>query len=241
MIYMFFESNVGEDSTLRVDLVSYTNDPEITCARCASVSWRRKGMKDLTLDQAREIIRRVLGYGHESVIEHATFTFSVEGVSRSLTHQLVRHRIASYTQQSMRYVDLTKLEGYFIKPESIAKNQELSKLFDDIMTKCKDAYDLLREKGIPPEDARFVLPIATQTKIAITMNARELRHFFALRCCLRSQWEIRELANRILKICKSVAPSLFENAGPSCVRLGYCPEAELTCGKLEQVLEMYRD
>jgi thymidylate synthase (FAD) len=198
-------------------------------------------MKDLTLDEAREIIRRVLRYGHESVIEHASFTFFVEEVSRSLTHQLVRHRIASYTQQSMRYVDLSKLERYFIKPESIANNQELSQIFDDIMVKCKDAYNLFREKGIEPEDARFVLPIASQTKIAITMNARELRHFFALRCCLRSQWEIRELANIILKICKSIAPSLFENAGPSCVRLRYCPEAELTCGKLRQVLEMYRD
>jgi len=226
---------------LKVELVSNTNNPEITCAKCASVSWRRKGLKDLTLNQAREIIRRILKYGHESVIEHASFTFFVEGVSRSLTHQLVRHRIASYTQQSMRYVDLTGLERYFVKPESISKNQNLEKLFDDLMAKCKDAYDLLREKEIPPEDARSVLPIATQTKIAITMNARELRHFFAMRCCLRAQWEIRQLANRILKICKSVAPSLFENVGPSCVRLGYCPEGELTCGKLEQILEMYRD
>ena len=226
---------------LRVELVSYTKDPEMTCAKCASVSWRRKDMKHLTLDQAREIVKRVLGYGHESVIEHASFTFFVEGVSRSLTHQLVRHRIASYTQQSMRYVDLTKSEGYFLKPESILENQELSKLFDEIMTKCKAVYDLFREKGIPPEDARFVLPIATQTKIALTMNARELRHFFELRCCLRSQWEIRQLANKILKLCKEIAPSLFERAGPSCVKLGYCPEFELTCGKLEQVLEMYRD
>jgi len=198
-------------------------------------------MKDLTLDEAREIIRRVISYGHESVIEHASFAFFVEEVSRSLTHQLVRHRIASYTQQSMRYVDLTKTEAYFIKPESIAKNQETSKLFDDIIVKCREAYNLLRKKEIPPEDARFVLPIATQTKIAITMNARELRHFFALRCCLRSQWEIRELANRMLNICKSVAPSLFEKAGPSCVRLGYCPEGEYTCGRLKEILKMYRD
>ena len=225
---------------MRVELVSNTKDPEITCAKCASVSWRRKGMKDLTLDEAREIIRQVLSYGHESVIEHANFTFFVEEVSRSLTHQLVRHRIASYTQQSMRYADLTKSRGYFIKPESIAKNQDLSKSFDETMAKSKDVYDLFIAKGVPPEDARFVLPIATQTKIAITMNARELRRFFELRCCLRSQWEIRELADKILEICRSVAPSLFENAGPSCVRLGYCPEAGLACGKLDQVLEKYR-
>jgi thymidylate synthase (FAD) len=222
-----------------VSLISFTKDPEITCAKCAAVSWRRKGMKEVSLGEARTILRRVLGYGHESVIEHACFTFFIEDISRSLTHQLVRHRIASYTQQSMRYVDLTKSESYFIKPESIEKQEELDGLFDEVMTNCKNVYDTLRRKGISPEDARFVLPIATQTKIAVTMNARELRHFFAMRCCLRAQWEIRELADRMLKICKATAPSLFENAGPSCVGLGRCPEAVLTCGKLAQILKKY--
>jgi thymidylate synthase (FAD) len=182
-------------------------------------------MKEVTLEEAREIIRRVLGYGHESVIEHASFTFFVEGISRSLTHQLVRHRIASYTQQSMRYADLRRSKEYFIRPKTISRDEELTKLFDATIAKCKETYDILRK---------------TQTKIAITMNARELRHFFALRCCLRAQWEIRELANRILKICKNTAPSLFENAGPSCVGLGYCPEAQLACGELAKVLKMYK-
>lgn len=226
---------------MKVELVSYTRDPEITCARCATVSWRRKGMTELTLDEARKIIKRVLRYGHESVIEHASFTFFIEGISRSLTHQLVRHRIASFTQQSMRYVDLTNLEKYIVEPESISEDEKLKKIFHNTMLKCKETYDVLREHDVPPEDARFVLPISTETKIAMTMNARELRHFFMLRCCLRAQWEIRGLADRILHICKSVAPALFENAGPSCVRLGYCPEAELTCGKMEQVLENYRN
>jgi thymidylate synthase (FAD) len=197
-------------------------------------------MKEVTLEEAREIIRRVLGYGHESVIEHASFTFFVEGISRSLTHQLVRHRIASYTQQSMRYADLRRSKEYFIRPKTISRDEELTKLFDATIAKCKETYDILRKKGVPCEDSRFILPIATQTKIAITMNARELRHFFALRCCLRAQWEIRELANRILKICKNTAPSLFENAGPSCVGLGYCPEAQLACGELAKVLKMYK-
>lgn len=226
---------------MKVSLVSFTKDPEITCARCASISWRRKGMQEVRLNEAQDIIRRVLGYGHESVIEHASFTFFAEGISRSLTHQLVRHRIASYTQQSMRYVDLTKSQAYFVRPKSISKNTQLAGLFNDTMTKCKNTYDILRKKGIPPEDSRFVLPIATQTKIAITMNARELRHFYEMRCCLRAQWEIRQLANKMLKICKAIAPSLFENAGPSCVKLGYCPESELTCGKLKQVLRTYRN
>ena len=126
-----------------------------------------------------------------------------------------------------------------MKPESIGKNEELSRIFDDLMTRCKDAYDHFVRNNISPEDARFVLPIATQTKISITMNARELRHFFMLRCCLRAQWEIRELANTMLDMCKSVAPSLFGNAGPSCVKFGYCPEGELTCGRLKEILEIY--
>lgn len=225
---------------MKITLVSYTRDPEITCAKCASVSWRRKGMKEMSLDEAKRIIKDVLEYGHESVIEHASFTFFAEGISRSLTHQLVRHRIASFTQQSMRYVDLTKAEKYFIKPKSMAENEETSAMFDEVMAKCKDVYDALRKKGVSPEDARFVLPIASQTKIAITMNARELRHFFALRCCLRAQWEIRQLAKRMLSLCRSVAPSLFENSGPSCVVLRYCPEGKLTCGKLNQILKIYR-
>lgn len=225
---------------MHVSLISCTDNPEITCAKCASVSWRRKGMKEVSLDEAREIIRRVLGYGHESVIEHASFTFFIESISRSLTHQLVRHRIASYTQQSMRYVDLSKSDKYFITPKTVLEKEELAALFDDVMAKCKSAYDILRKKGIPPEDSRFVLPIATQTKIAVTMNARELRHFFEMRCCLRAQWEIRQLANKMLRICRAVAPSLFERAGPSCVRLGFCPEAELTCGKLRQILKIYK-
>jgi len=225
---------------LKVSLVSSTKDPEITCAKCASVSWRRRGMKEVSLEEAREIIRRVLGYGHESVIEHACFTFFVEGISRSLTHQLVRHRIASYTQQSMRYVDLSRSKEYFIRPKTISDDEELTRLFNATVAKCKETYDLLRKKGVPCEDSRFVLPIASQTKIAITMNARELRHFFTMRCCLRAQWEIRELANRMLKVCKTTAPSLFENAGPSCASLGFCPEAELTCGKLNQIAKKYR-
>lgn len=198
-------------------------------------------MKDFTLDEARRAIKRMLSYGHESVVEPASFTFFIEGISRALTHQLVRHRVASFTQQSMRHIDLSQMQRYYIKPESVAKEEKLSSMFDDLMAECKEFYNELSRKGIQPEDARFVLPIATQTKIAMTMNARELRHFFTLRCCLRSQWEIRKLANKILMICKKTAPSLFKNAGPACVKLGYCPESELSCGKQEQIMRKYKD
>ena len=179
---------------MKVTLLSYTKDPEVTCAKCASVSWRRKGMKEISPDEARRIIGRVLRYGLESVIENACFPFFAEGISRGLTHQLVRHHIASSTQQSMTYVDLTKARKYSIRPKSISENEELVTLFDDVMAKCKSTYDISGKTGIPSEDSRFVWPIGSQTKIAVAMNARQLRHFFATRFCLRAQWEIRQLA-----------------------------------------------
>ena len=177
-------------------------------------------------ETAKRIIRRVTGYGHVSVIEHASFTFSIEGVSRAMTHQLVRHRIASYTQQSQRYVTYDTLEKY-VTPPSIANKAEAKKIFDETLERISEAYKKLLALEIPKEDARFILPNAAKTNIIVTMNARELRHFFNLRCCMRSQWEIREVAIEMLKQVKKAAPMLFENAGPSCVELGYCPEGKM--------------
>ena len=189
---------------------------------------------------------RVLASGHESIFEHAVYTFEVKGVSRALTHQLVRHRMASYAQQSQRYVDMS--EAAYIIPESIDKcltpatpdGCPLNIEYVNAIRKCEEVYRKLVNAGINPEDARYVLPNACTTNIVITMNARELRHFFAVRCCERAQWEIRELANKMLKICKEVSPTIFEDAGPSCVRDGFCRE-QRSCGrapKLENVLEI---
>jgi thymidylate synthase (FAD) len=175
---------------------------------------------------AKRIIKRVTGYGHVSVIEHASFTFSIEGVSRAMTHQLVRHRIASYTQQSQRYVTYDTLEKY-VTPPSIADKVEAKKMFDETLERISETYKKLLKLGIPKEDARFILPNAAKTNIIVTMNTRELRHFFNLRCCVRAQWEIREVATEMLRQAKKVAPVLFENAGPSCVKLGYCPEGKM--------------
>jgi thymidylate synthase (FAD) len=194
------------------------------------------------MEQARNAIRRVLGYGHYSVIEHASFTFSVEGVSRALTHQLVRHRIASYTQQSQRYVTYDTLEDY-VAPRSISENKKAKKIYNDTLKQISDAYQRLLKLDIPEEDARFLLPNAAKTNILITMNARELRHFFNLRCCERSQWEIREMAIEMLRQAKKAAPSLFENAGPSCVESGYCPEGKLkppTC-RIEEIKRRFKE
>ncbi|MGQ9625019.1 MAG: FAD-dependent thymidylate synthase [Candidatus Bathycorpusculaceae bacterium] len=215
---------------MRVKLLRYTADPELLCGAAALTSSKSgspsETFEKITIEKARQIVKRVTGYGHVSVIEHASFTFSIEGVSRAMTHQLVRHRIASYTQQSQRYVTYGTLEKY-VMPKSIAEKADAKKIFEETLEKISETYQKLLQFGVPKEDARFILPNAAKTNIIVTMNARELNHFFNLRCCMRSQWEIREVATEMLKQAKKVAPSLFENAGPSCVKLGYCPEGKM--------------
>jgi thymidylate synthase (FAD) len=215
---------------LKVRLLRYTADAELLCGAAALTSTRSgspsETFQSIDSETAKRIIRRVTGYGHVSVIEHASFTFSIEEVSRAMTHQLVRHRIASYTQQSQRYVTYDTLEKY-VTPPTITNNTEAKKLFDETLEKISETYKKLLRLGIPKEDARFILPNAAKTNIIVTMNARELRHFFNLRCCARAQWEIREVAIEMLRQAKKAAPALFENAGPSCVELGYCPEGRM--------------
>ncbi|MFW6305592.1 MAG: FAD-dependent thymidylate synthase, partial [Candidatus Saliniplasma sp.] len=166
--------------------------------------------------------------GHYSVIEHASFTFAVHDVSRALTHQLVRHRLASYSQQSQRYVDIENFDP--VIPESISEDEKAAEIYSQFMEDVKRTYEELKEL-VPLEDARYVLPNATKSNIIVTMNARELWHFFSLRCCRRAQWEIRELANRMLELVEEKAPLIFEEAGAPCIR-GPCPESEeFFCGE----------
>lgn len=215
---------------MKVKLLRYTADAELLCGAAALTSTKSGSpseiFRKMDLETAKRIIKRVTGYGHASVIEHASFTFSIEGVSRAMTHQLVRHRIASYTQQSQRYVTYDTLEKYVI-PQNVSANAEAKRIFEETLEKISEAYQKLLKLGIQKEDARFILPNAAKTNIIVTMNARELRHFFNLRCCMRSQWEIREVAIEMLKQAKKIAPALFETAGPSCVELGYCPEGRM--------------
>ena len=219
---------------MKVKLLRYTTDPELLCGTAALTSTKSGSpseiLKKMGPDKAKRIIKRVTGYGHVSVIEHASFTFSIEGVSRAMTHQLVRHRVASYTQQSQRYVTYNTLEKY-VTPASISEKAEAKELFEETLERISKTYNKLLKLGVPKEDARFILPNACKTNIIVTMNARELRHFFNLRCCVRAQWEIREAATEMLKQVKKVAPVLFENAGPSCVKLGYCPEGKMKPAK----------
>ena len=165
---------------------------------------------------------------HTSTLEHASYTFAVDGVSRALTHQLVRHRIASFNQQSQRYVKFT--DGLAtVKPESVAANEETNAVFDEAIVAAIEAYEKLLAAGVPAEDARYLLPNAAETKIVITMNVRELLHFFSLRCCNRAQWEIRDMAHRMLELARPTAPFIFMDAGAPCIR-GNCPEGKMTCG-----------
>lgn len=230
---------------MKVKLLRYTADAELLCGTAASTSTKSGSPSEMfekmDLETAKRLIKRVTGYGHSSVVEHASFTFSIEGVSRVMTHQLVRHRVASYTQQSQRYVTYDTVEKY-VTPPSIANNAEAKRTFDKTLEQISETYKKLIGMRIPKEDARFILPNASKTNIIVTMNARELLHFFNLRCCARAQWEIREVAVEMLRQAKKVAPALFGNAGPSCVELGYCPEGKMKpaeCG-VEEVKKWFR-
>jgi thymidylate synthase (FAD) len=230
---------------LKVKLLRYTADAELLCGTAAQTTIKSgkpsEILEKIDSETAKRKIKMVTGYGHASVIEHASFTFSLEDVSRAMTHQLVRHRIASYTQQSQRYVTYDTLEKY-VTPPSITDNDEAKKTFDDTLEKISETYQKLLKIGIPKEDARFILPNAAKTNIIVTMNARELRHFFNLRCCARAQWEIIEIAVEMLKQAKKAAPALFENCGPTCVELGYCTEGKMkpaTCN-ITEIKEKFR-
>lgn len=223
---------------MQVKLVRHTPEPERTVAMSARLCYSPIGAAQLeekiSDEQAAKLVRKLVSMGHFSTLEHVTFTFAIEGVSRVLTHQLVRHRIASYSQQSQRYVKEHDFET--ILPGTIAKNPEAKEKFTKLMVEIQDLYNEFTEMGIPAEDARYILPNAAETKIVCTFNARSLLNFFSLRCCTRAQWEIRMLANKMLEECKKVAPIIFENAGPTCISQGVCHEGEMSCGRLQAIL-----
>ena len=183
----------------------------------------------LSVEQMEQFIRRMLKaeHAHESPLEHSVMIFHIT-CSRACSHQLVRHRIASYSQQSQRYVKMDDLP--VIVPDSIAKNEGVSRSFEIWCRAVENRYRAALREGIPAEDARYLLPNAVATHIVVTMNLRSLRHFFAERCCNRAQWEIRDIANQMLAICKEVCPVVFENVGPHCLKLKRCPEHK-PCGK----------
>ena len=232
---------------LKVILLRATPDPDEIVALGARLCYAQADIEALrerveTHDQKR-FVQGVMERGHLSVTEHATFTFAVEGVSRALLAQLTRHRIASFSVQSQRYVSMADGFDYVIPPSisalGEAEEQEFIRQMDQMHAwYCQWQEKLGGAKEKSNEDARFVLPNAASTRLLVTMNARELLHFFELRCCNRAQWEIREMAWQMLAECRKAAPALFEHAGPACLN-GPCPEGKSTCGKAKEVKERH--
>jgi len=240
---------------LKVILVRHTPNPEETVAMAAKLCYSPSDIESLkgrieAKDQ-RAFVEKLMKMGHLSPVEHPSFTFAIEGISRACSHQLVRHRLASYSQQSQRYVSEHRADAHeqtfdYIIPPSIKEDTEAKKRFERFMIEAQKTYDFiverLNKKGLKGEaanqDARFVLPNACETKIMVTMNARELLHFFRQRCCYRAQWEIRMVAQQMLFLVKRVAPIIFEKAGPACV-YGRCPEGEMYCGRAREIKKIY--
>ncbi len=236
----------------RVTLVQHTERPDEIIAAAARLCYAAdtEGLLEQGAEKARELVARLQRMGHHSPLEHASFTFYLEGVSRALTHQLVRHRIASYSQRSQRYVRHDAFD-YIIPPQlegiTVRENgREVDAIeyFEETMDLIAERYaalnDALGRTGERSnEDARYVLPNACETRIFVTMNARELLHFFAERLCLRAQWEIRRVANMMLDAARQVAPAAFQGAGPKCIPMGRCPEGRMGCGRYAEMVKRY--
>lgn len=234
---------------IKVKLLAHTPNPDAVVAAAAKLCYSKVGvdeiMEKLTPEKIEKFLAHLVEIGHESPLEHVTFTFAIEGIDRTVSHQLVRHRLASYSQQSQRYVKLD--ETFEHTTPNVVKAMGLESEWHDDMMEILDKYikwqgkikEYVEENNYPTngmnaekvanENARGILPNACETKLVMTMNARELLHFFSKRCCHRAQEPICELANEMLRLCKEVAPTLFAYAGAPCVR-GKCPEGNMTCG-----------
>ena len=249
---------------MKVQLIAHTPNPEKVVAAAAKLCYSNAQidtlLEGLTEEKSKEFVEMLASLGHESPTEHASFTFAIEGVSRSLLAQITRHRIASYSVQSQRYVNLK--EPDFVTPPEIMDDPVSLEEFNNSMAMAAENYQKVtqllkeahREKFIAQgmdekeagrkaekqalEDARFILPNACTTKMIVTMNTRSLNNFFRHRCCTRAQWEIRELADEMLKLVCEVAPSLFVRSGPPCVS-GPCPEGKMSCGRMLEMREKY--
>lgn len=249
---------------MKVRLIAHTPDPEKVVAAAAKLCYSSSDavniMDNLTDEKTERFLEMLQSLGHDSPTEHVTFTFAIEGVSRSLLAQITRHRIASYSVKSQRYVSESMFE--YVTPPEIESIPEAKEIFVKSMERDMEDYNRLTEilekkhycdmikmgkdekeaekaaKKKAIEDARFVLPNACETKMVVTMNVRSLKNFFNHRSCERAQWEIRELSDEMLKLVKSVAPNLFKKAGPPCV-MGTCPEGKMSCGKAKEKREKY--
>ncbi|MBD3264217.1 MAG: FAD-dependent thymidylate synthase [Candidatus Omnitrophica bacterium] len=228
---------------MQVHLISYTQNPRKVIYSAARQCYSRfsayriySEKKKISSVKLKDFLRHLIRRGHLSPFEHVSFTFALEGISRVCTHQLVRHRIASYSQQSQRYVSMDDFE--FVIPPTIAKNKRAKKIYLETVDNIRNAHEELKSilkdsPGLDREkvnqDLRFILPQGSQTKIVVTMNTRELLHFFSERLCLRAQWEIRSVASRMFSACRKVLPEVFSQAGAKCKVLKFCPEDKKNC------------
>lgn len=212
-------------------IISHSENPLQTIYAAARQCYFHGSVGDMekaSYETMTDLVQRCIRSGHTSVLEHVSFTFAISGVSRALSHQLVRHRIASYSQQSQRYVKMDDIE-YVCPPSLMDETSANRAYFLDSLERSAHAYRSMISDGVPAEDARFVLPAAVSTNIVMTMNCRELLKFIEDRRCRKAQWEIRRLANIIQSELVMVLPEVFGDAGPKCFRLGYCPEPK-GCG-----------
>ena len=248
-----------EEISMEVKLIAHTDVGELVCG-VASKNCVSESIPELCDENADDLLRSMKGAekaGHESILEHMTFTFAISGVSRVTEVQLVRHRIgASYSIRSGRYVKQDEPE--FIIPPSVKKaeyselmngggwspNGCLEESLKEYRSILKECAERMRKLGVPEEDIRYLYPQGTSTNIICTFNARELKHVLAVRLCNRAQWEIREMANKMWELVKDVAPNVFNDIGPSCVQYGYCPEGNKGCGKcptMKELLNSYEE
>lgn len=235
---------------LRIKLLRYTPVPEELVAMSGKLCYSAVSIDQLieNAGEHTEFIDKLMNMGHLTPLEHVSFTFGIEGVSRSLLAQITRHRIASFSVQSQRYVGETRAQkqeevfDYIVPLQVKQLGAVAEKEFHSQMGQIQAWYDGWVKRfdsgRAAYEDARFVLPNAAATKLLTTMNARELMHFFNLRCCNRAQWEIRALATEMLRLVKAVAPTLFQKSGPRCLN-GACPEGKLSCGQVKAVRKQY--
>ena len=244
---------------MNVKLLTYTKDPEKTVAAAAKLCYSKSDistlMDGLTDEKVANFLEKLSNLGHASPLEHASFTFGIEGVSRSFLAQISRHRIASFSVQSQRYVDMDNAD-HVVPKEIYDAGYSAVRLYEESVKNSFNNYNELKEeltkkyivegmkespaKKKAQEDARYVLPEACCTRMIITMNARELNHFFNLRCCNRAQWEIRECAEQMLRLVYPIAPHLFKSSGPSCA-CGACPEGVMSCGKATEMRQKYKE
>lgn len=224
---------------MQVTLLTHTPEPERVIAAAARLCYSPSSAAELkdqmTDEEVGSLLKIILKSGHLSTCEHPSFTFGIDGISRACSHQLVRHRLASYSQQSQRYV--RNVDPEIVVPPSVAADPELTADFLARTLEAFGHYQRYLAAGVEAEDARYLLPQAVATKIVVTMNARELLHFFTLRTCERAQWEIRALAGEMLRQILPLAPRIFKKAGPDCIR-GRCPEGKFYCGRPRKLTEM---